>query len=94
MKYRIAEAFSSGTDYEIFRDNYCDNDCVFHKEREDGFTEFVENGGCPIEDRCESARFDEEAFPNVLLEIWKDGVCLKGHHCPFYTKKKGNERGR
>ena len=39
MKYRIAQVFSSGTEYEIFRDNYCDNDCVFHKEREDGFTD-------------------------------------------------------
>lgn len=86
MKYRIAGIFSSETEYEIFRDNYCDNDCVFHKERQDGFVEFTDDGGCPIEDRCESARFDEKAFPNVLLEIWKDGKPVKFHHCPFYTK--------
>ena len=45
MNYRIAGIFSSGTEYEIFRDNYCDNGCAFHKENEDGFAEFIENGG-------------------------------------------------
>lgn len=86
--YKIAGAFSSGTDYEIFRDNYCENDCVFHKEREDGFAEFVAYGGCPVEDGCEQARFDEDLFPTVLLEIWEQDKCVKFHHCPFYTKKK------
>lgn len=85
IKYKIAKIFSSGTEFEIFKDNYCENGCKFHKEREeDGFAEFTENGGCPIEDRCESARFDREMFPNVLLEVWEDGKCLNWHHCPFY----------
>lgn len=88
MQFKIAKVFSSGTEYEIFRDNYCENGCKFHKERErDGFAEFTDNGGCPIEDRCESARFDESAFPNVLLEVWEEGKCLNWHHCPFYTEE-------
>lgn len=85
--YKIAKPFSNGTEYEIFKYNYCENGCIFHKEREkDGFPEFVENGGCPIEDRTEGARFDITTFPNVLLEIWEDDKCLNWHHCPFFTK--------
>lgn len=88
MLFKIAKVFSSGTEYEIFKDNYCENECKFHKVREaDGFPEFTDYGGCPIEDRCESARFNEEAFPNVLLEVWEEGKCLNWHHCPFYTKE-------
>lgn len=88
MWFKRANVFSSGTEYEIFKDNYCENGCKFHKEREeDGFAEFTEKGGCPIEDGCESARFDEKVFPNVLLEVWEKGNCLNWHHCPFYTKE-------
>lgn len=87
MKFKIAKPFSSGTEYEIFKDNYCENRCIFHKAREDGFAEFTENGGCPIEDGTENARFDRNAFPNVLLEVWKDGKCINWHHCPFFTQE-------
>lgn len=85
MNYKIARPFSSGTEYEVFRYNYCDN-CEYHKEREDGFTEFVENGGCPIEDGMENARFRIECFPNVLLEVWDGEKCINWHYCPFYRK--------
>ena len=95
MTFKIAKVFSSGTDLEIFKDNYCESGCVFHKVREDGvFAEFTENGGCPIEDRIECARFDEDAFPNVLLQVWDGNKCVKWHHCPFFCagctgKKEG-----
>jgi len=92
MYYLRAKPFSSGTEYEVFRYNYCDNGCRFHKEREDdGFPEFLENGGCPIEDGMESARFDRNTFPNVLLEIREERNCINYHHCPFYLKK-GEEK--
>lgn len=87
MKFKTAKIFSNGTEYEIFKSSYCENGCKFHKEREaDGFAEFTENGGCPIEDGCENARFDAETFPNVLLEVWEDDKCINWHYCPFYTK--------
>ena len=45
MLFKIAKVFSSGTEYEIFRDNYCENGCKFHKVREaDGFPEFTDYG--------------------------------------------------
>lgn len=91
MKFKIAKPFSSGTEYEIFKDNYCENGCRFHKTKEDGFAEFTDNGGCPIEDRTESTRFDRNAFPNVMLEVWEDGKCINWHHCPFYTEEADNE---
>ena len=50
MRYERAEPFSNGTEYEIFRHNYCENGCIHHIDREDGFPELLENGGCPIED--------------------------------------------
>lgn len=86
MNYKIAKPFSSGTEYEVFRYNYCDNECEHHKERKDGFPEFTENGGCPIESRIEDARLGIEEFPNVLLEVWDDGNCVNWHYCPFYRK--------
>lgn len=89
MKYKAAKIFSSGTEYEMFKYNYCENGCVHHVERGDGFPELLEKGGCPIEDRLECARFAIEVFPDVLLEVWDGERCIKWHHCPFYTKKEG-----
>lgn len=47
MRYERAKPFSNGTEYEIFRHNYCENECIHHIDREDGFPELLENGGCP-----------------------------------------------
>lgn len=86
MNYKIAKPFSNGTEYEVFRYNYCDNGCEHHKERTDGWVEFVENAGCPIENGIEDARFVIEKFPNVILEVWNGEECINWHHCPFYRK--------
>ena len=88
VKYQRAKQFSSGTEYEIFRYNYCDNGCIFHKERGDGFPAFLEDGGCPIEDGLEGGRFDNSVYPSVLLEVWEEDKCRKWHHCPFFTKRE------
>ena len=50
MKYKQATIFSSGTEYEVFKDNYCFDNCYHHKEDKDGYPRFIEDGGCPIED--------------------------------------------
>lgn len=90
ITYKRAEAFSSGTAYEMFREEYCENGCIHHKEREnDGFPELLENGGCPIEDGLECGRFDRELFPNVLVSVFEDGAYLKWCHCPFFTQEGG-----
>lgn len=87
MTYKRAKPFSNGTEYEIFRCSYCDNGCIHHIERKnDGFPELLENGGCPIEDGMECARFNIKLFPNVLVEIYDDNKCVCWHHCPFFVK--------
>lgn len=88
MKYKYAKVFSNGTEYEIFRENYCENKCKYHKERDDGFPALVNEGGCPIEDRMEYARFDTLMFPNVLFEMWENDKCINYHHCPFFEKEE------
>ena len=92
MKYERAEIFSSGTEYEIFKYNYCENGCIHHVEREeDGFPALLEDGGCPIEDGMECARFNAELFPNVLLRVVDGDKYVKWHHCPFYRKAVRND---
>lgn len=76
-----SKPFSNGTEYEIFKYNYCEV-CRNHKARKDGFTAFVEDGGCPIENAMEDARFDISKFPNKMIrEIRNDSKVLKYHHC-------------
>ena len=84
MKYKIATKFSNGTEYEVFLDNYCYNNCIYYKE--DGST--MEDGNCPIEYGLDVGRWDDKDYPsNVLLEVWTDGgEVMSWHMCPFYTK--------
>lgn len=87
MKWTSAKPFSNGTEYGIFRYNYCDN-CKFHKGRDGGFVEFTENGGCPIENDMEDARFGKVEFPKEIVEVEYEGKMISWHHCPFFTRRK------
>lgn len=88
MKYKPATVFSSGTEYEIFRYNFCDR-CKFHKMSPDGaFIEFTENGGCPIENDMESCRFGTVEFPKEIMEVYHNGKRICSHYCPFFTEKR------
>ena len=82
MEYRKSMPFSSGTEYETFKDNWCYN-CIHYKEREDdGFPEFPENGGCRILDFMERARFDIMYWPNKkIVEEWDGGKIRRFHKC-------------
>ena len=78
-----SKPFSSGTEYEVFKYNFCE-DCIKHKLREDGFPAFPEDGGCPIEDAMENARFDISQFPskNIReLRDSKDNSVITWHCC-------------
>lgn len=88
ITYERAKIFSSGTEYEIFRNNYCDNDCIHHKEREDLFPELVMYGGCPIGDLLEYARFDSNMFPRVLLSVFNNETLVTSHYCPFFIQSE------
>ena len=87
MRSLPSKPFSNGTEYEVFRYNYCER-CKNHKVREDGFPAFVEDGGCPIEDAMEYARFDLSKFPNKKIrEIRnKDDNITRYHHCIEFKK--------
>ena len=66
-----SKPFSNGTEYEVFKYNFCE-DCIKHKLREDGFPAFPEDGGCPIEDAMENARFDISQFPSEYIRELTD----------------------
>lgn len=83
-----SKPFSSGTEYEIFKNNYCEI-CRHHKIREDGFPALVEDGGCPIEDAMEYARFDISMYPNKMIrEIRNNDKVEKYHHCLKFEPNK------
>lgn len=86
MKYKIASKFSTGTEYEVFLDNYCYANCKYH--REDVWT--VEDGNCPIEYGLEAGRWNTKDYPNnVLLEALNDDdEVLSWYVCPFYEKRR------
>lgn len=80
---RPSKPFSSGTEYECFLYEYCEN-CRAFKLKEDGFPEFPENGGCPILDAMENARFDISQFPSEdILELTdaQTDKIIKWHYC-------------
>lgn len=91
-----SKPFSNGTEYEIFKYNFCER-CQNHKVREeDGFPAFPEDGGCAIEDAMENARFDRMLFPseNVReLMDTSDGTVIAWHYCNrfFCTDEKAQE---
>lgn len=75
--------FSNGTEYEWFKEQYCEK-CLHYKERDDGFPEFPENGGCPILDAMENARFDMKQFPSEWVRVLtsaNDGSPISWHYC-------------
>ena len=89
MKYNEIKPFSSGNEYEVFLYNWC-NRCVNYKLRDDGFPEFPENGGCPVLDAMEYARFDLSVFPckEIIEEQDESGNIVYYHKCTRFMKKK------
>lgn len=76
-----SKPFSSGTEYEIFMDSFC-NRCKHGKINANGFPEYPENGGCKIWDAIECARFDKSLFPaSDLPQIEADGKVKYWHIC-------------
>ncbi len=83
MSNNPSKPFSSGTEYEWFLEQFCER-CTEHKLREDGFPEFPDNGGCPIRDALENARFDVSQFPSEWvreLRSAKDDSVLAWNYC-------------
>lgn len=91
MRYSESKPFSSGMDYEFFVENWCGN-CTRYKLRDDMFPEFPENGGCPVLDAIEYARFDLSKFPSkdIIEERDEDGNVLYWHKCTKFKRRKAN----
>ena len=90
MKYSESKPFSSGTEYEVFLYNWC-KQCTHYKLRDDdGFPEFPENGGCPVLDAMERARFDLNVFPRneIIEERDENWNIVYYHKCTRFMKKK------
>ena len=71
MRIEPAAPFSNGMSYEFFCENFCYR-CKKGKWNDNGFPEYVENGGCPIWDACENARFDASLFPKEIVKVIED----------------------
>ena len=82
MKYRESKPFENDTEYVCFVYNWCEK-CKHYKLRDDGFPEFPENGGCPVLDAMENARFNIEEFPkkDIVEEIYDGGDVVRCHVC-------------
>lgn len=79
--------FSNGTEYMDFKYQFCER-CTAYKEREDGFPEFPNKGGCSILDAMEYARFDVKQFPSEFvreLTSADDDSPIAWHYCTRFT---------
>lgn len=73
IKIKPSTPFSSGMEYAYFLGTFCRR-CKKHKENEDGYCAYVEQGGCPYENAMEDARWDLSKFPcDDIVQIEKNG---------------------
>ncbi len=80
--------FANGMSYELFLECFCYR-CKKHKVNEDGFCAFVKDGGCPIENAMEDARFGESFPSEDIVRIVEDGKTKHWNVCKaFETDNK------
>lgn len=77
---RPSKPFSNGTEYEIFLDNFCYR-CKKHKENDEGFCAFVSEGGCPIENAMEDARFGDPFPSEDIVQVETEDTIVAWHAC-------------
>ena len=75
--------FANGMSYKFFLECFCYR-CKKHKVREDGFCAFVEQGGCPIENAMEDARFGEPFPSEDIVRIIEDGETKYWNVCKAF----------
>lgn len=88
LKIERGGPFSNGMSFEWFREYFCER-CKKHKEDETtGYCAFVEDGGCPIENACEDARFNLELFPvDKIVSLSESGKIKYWHVCTDFQAK-------
>ena len=79
-----SKPFSNGSEYEWFCEQYCER-CSSLKIWDDGFPALKEEGGCPIRDEIENARYDISRYPSEWIrELWSaddDHKIITWHYC-------------
>ena len=87
-----SRAFSNGTEYEWFCEQYCDR-CKHYKERDDGFPAFVEDGGCPIRDKVEYARLGEPFPSDCFADLFEpNGNAIAFNVCRHFWANNDEEQ--
>lgn len=81
--------FSNGTEYEIFFDNFCYR-CKKHKVDKNGFCAFIADGGCPIENAMEDARFGYDFPSEDIVRIIEDGETKYWNVCKAFETDDAN----
>ena len=75
-----SKSFPNGMSYEFFLENFCYR-CKKHKTDKNGFCAFIADGGCPIENAMEDARFGYDFPSEDVVQIDKDGKPLYWNVC-------------
>jgi len=70
----------------------CDR-CRHYKERDDGFPELIEKGGCPIRDKVEYARFGMPFPSDCFADLFQpDGKVIAFNVCRLFWAKNEYEQ--
>ena len=72
--------FANGTEYEVFLSTFCER-CKKHKINERGYCAFVDEGGCPIENALEDARWGDPFPSEDIVRVYEDGEIICWNAC-------------
>lgn len=80
MRTEPSTPFSNGMEYENFIYYFCER-CKKGKRDEDGFPECPEEGGCPIWDAMENARFGQPFPSDKIVRLVGDDGEIQVYNC-------------
>ena len=80
IELKPSSPFPNGTEYDIFLASFCER-CKKHKANDIGMCAYVEEGGCPIENAMEDARFGHPFPSEDIVKIYEDGEIICWNAC-------------
>ena len=75
--------FANGMSYEFFLESFCYR-CKKHKVDKNGFCAFIADGGCPIENAMEDARFGYDFPSEDIVRIIENGETKYWNVCKAF----------
>ena len=75
-----SKPFPNGMTYEFFLENFCYR-CNKHKVNDEGFCALVSEGGCPIENAIEDARFGDPFPREDIVQVETVDTIIAWHAC-------------